>query len=56
MSIKTIPAGMSSQTPVLVYDKTKPYLAGRVFQKTIDSALVIGPPLTGFISLLAYVV
>jgi hypothetical protein len=32
-----------------VWDKTKTYIAGRVFQKTINSNSVLGPPLTNFI-------
>jgi len=50
MSFETIPAGFASQAPVTIYDKTKPYLAGRVFQKTIDGTLVLGPPLTGYLN------
>lgn len=34
---------------VNIYDKTKTTIAGRVAQKTINSASVIGPPLTKFI-------
>jgi hypothetical protein len=48
--MKVLSAGLSSQTPVTVYDKTKPYIAGRVFQKSIGGAQVLGPPLTGFIN------
>lgn len=48
--MKVLPAGLSTQSPVVVYDKTKPYMAGRVFQKTVGGGLAYGPPLTGFIN------
>jgi hypothetical protein len=48
--MKVLSAGLSAQTPVTSYDKTKPSLAGRVFSKTIGGATVYGPPLTGFIN------
>lgn len=51
--MKSIAAGFSSQTPVTIYDKTKPYIAGRAYQKTISSVPVIGPPLTGFMNVFA---
>lgn len=46
--MKTLSFGLTDQSPVLVYDKTKPYLAGRTFEKTISGTTVYGPPLTGF--------
>jgi len=46
--MKVLQLGLSAQSPVLVYDKTKPYLAGRAFSKTISGTPVYGPPLTGF--------
>ncbi len=46
--MKTLSFGLADQAPVLVYDKTKPYLAGRVFDKNISGTDVYGPPLTGF--------
>lgn len=46
--MKTLSFGLTDQAPVLVYDETKPYLAGRAFEKTISGTTVLGPPLTGF--------
>ena len=48
--MKTLSAGLSEQSPVLIYDKTKPYLAGRVYSKTISGLPVYGPSMTGFIN------
>jgi len=48
--MKTLSAGLSDQAPVLVYDKTKPYLAGRTYSKTLSGTPVYGPPMTGFIN------
>lgn len=48
--MKVIQVGLNQQSPVLIYDKTKPYLAGRAYSKTIMGATVYGPPLTGFVN------
>ncbi len=48
--MKTLSFGLSDQAPVFAYDPTKPYLAGRTFQKSISGTQVYGPPLTGFIN------
>lgn len=48
--MKVLAAGLNTGAPVIVYDKTKTYVAGRAYQKTIEGANVIGPPLTGFIN------
>lgn len=48
--MKVLQAGLNQQAPVLIYDKTKPYLAGRVFSKSIMGSTVYGPPLTGFVN------
>lgn len=48
--MKVLQAGLNQQTPVTVYDKTKPYLAGRAYLKSIGGTNVLGPPLTGFIN------
>lgn len=46
--MKVLQAGLQNNV-VTSYDKTKTYLAGRAFQKTLNSQLVVGPPLTNFI-------
>jgi hypothetical protein len=46
--MKVLQAGLNQQAPVLIYDKTKPYLAGRTFSKSITGLTVYGPPLTSF--------
>lgn len=46
--MKTYSASLLSDV-VSSYDKTKTTIAGRVFQKTINSTPVLGPPLTKFI-------
>lgn len=48
--MKVLPTGLNAAAPVTVYDKTKVYVAGRAYQKSIGGANVIGPPLTGFIN------
>jgi hypothetical protein len=48
--MKTLSAGLLSNV-VTSYDKTKTTILGRVFQKTIDGASVLGPPLTNFIDI-----
>lgn len=48
--MKVLQLGLNQQSPVVVYDKTKPYMAGRVAQRTIGGQQVYGPPLTGFIN------
>lgn len=48
--MRVLSAGLSQQTPVTIYDKTKPYMAGRAFRKNISGTLVYGPPLTRFIN------
>lgn len=45
--MKVIQAGLQNSV-VTTYDKTKTYLAGRAFQKTLNGQLVVGPPLTNF--------
>lgn len=46
--MKLYNVGLNSNV-VSVYDKTKTTILGRAFQKTLNSQVVIGPPLTKFI-------
>jgi hypothetical protein len=47
--MKTISANLLDSTTTTYGDTSKTYLAGRSFQKTINSTPVVGPPLTNFI-------
>lgn len=50
--IKELKLGLNDQAPVSVYgDLTKVYKTGAVAQKTIEGALVLGPPVSTFIDI-----